>query len=217
MFCVKCGTKGPDGSGFCAKCGTALAAPSVAPPPALPAAAPQKKFRGSLYAGIAFMGFCFSMCAFVVYESDTPEYKARQEAERRAAAAAYVDAGPTEADREAAREAAAKAEKVKALTAAAEANSKAFGGFIKLSGLGGGVIRQWQATDPTSLTIWVENRWFLMPKGLRLQMAQNLQRAWAATCSQPNPDHARIKIVDANGNRLGGSRMLAGSLIEVDD
>ena len=40
---------------------------------------------------------------------------------------------------------------------------------------------------------------------------------WAAIASPQEPDLARIKIVDAKGNEVGGSRVWGGSLIWVQD
>jgi hypothetical protein len=71
--------------------------------------------------------------------------------------------------------------------------------------------------DMWTATITVTNLWHLRDKQLRLQDAQNLWKAWALLASRNDPDKARISIVDFNGNEVGGSRMLAGSLIWVQD
>lgn len=65
--------------------------------------------------------------------------------------------------------------------------------------------------------IEVSNNWHIKPYQIRLQDAQNLWNAWAKIASPNEPDSARIKIVDSNGNEVGGSRVLAGSLIWVQE
>lgn len=65
--------------------------------------------------------------------------------------------------------------------------------------------------------IEVRNNWHIKPYQIRLQDAQNLWNAWAKIASPNEPDSARIKIVDNNGNEVGGSRVLAGSLIWVQE
>jgi hypothetical protein len=65
--------------------------------------------------------------------------------------------------------------------------------------------------------ITVSNLWHYQPYQVRLQTAQNFWSAWANTHSPNDPDKARIRIVDLNGNEVGGSRVWAGSLIWVQD
>lgn len=67
------------------------------------------------------------------------------------------------------------------------------------------------------LTLTVGNRWHVRHYQVRLQDAQTLWRAWAATVSPEATDSARIKIVDRMGNEVGGSRLLGGSLIWVKE
>lgn len=55
------------------------------------------------------------------------------------------------------------------------------------------------------------------PYQMRLQLAQKLWEGWAAKYSPNEPDKARIKITDLNGNEVGGSRVWAGSLIWVQE
>ena len=66
-------------------------------------------------------------------------------------------------------------------------------------------------------TIKVQNRWHLQNYQIRYQAAQNLWEAWATIAKPKDVDHARIKIVDLNGNEVGGSRSRAGSLIWVKE
>ena len=74
-----------------------------------------------------------------------------------------------------------------------------------------------QSDQRWTATITLRNVWHLRNKQIRLQDAQTLWKAWAVVASKDNPDKARIKLVDLNGNEVGGSRVLAGSLIWVQD
>lgn len=65
------------------------------------------------------------------------------------------------------------------------------------------------------LTITVSNIWHIRAYQIRLQDAQTLWEIWARIASPSELDSARIKIVDLRGNEVGGSRVLAGSLIWV--
>lgn len=67
------------------------------------------------------------------------------------------------------------------------------------------------------VVLQVSNEWFYTPKQVRFQAAQNFWKIWASIHSPSDPDKARIKLVDRNGNRVGGSGWLAGSLIDVDN
>ena len=66
-------------------------------------------------------------------------------------------------------------------------------------------------------TLTVTNLWHVRQKQIRLQDAQVLWQLWAQIASPENLDHARLKLVDGMGNSVGGSRILAGSLIWVVD
>ena len=65
------------------------------------------------------------------------------------------------------------------------------------------------------VTITVVDVWSDMDYGSRLQAADTLYKLWALVASPGSPDSARISIVNENGVEIGGSRMLAGSLIWV--
>jgi hypothetical protein len=65
--------------------------------------------------------------------------------------------------------------------------------------------------------ITVSNAWHYQPYQVRLQTAQNLWNAWSRVHSPNDPDKSRIQIVDLNDNKVGGSRVLAGSLIWVQE
>jgi hypothetical protein len=65
------------------------------------------------------------------------------------------------------------------------------------------------------LTVFVGNDWHYQPYQTRLQISQNLWGKWASIHSPNDLDISRLKVTDANGNKVGGSRFLAGSLIWV--
>lgn len=67
------------------------------------------------------------------------------------------------------------------------------------------------------LEIHVTNSFVLQPYQIRLQGAQNLWRLWAAIHTPDHQDTSRIRILDMNGNEIGGSRMWGGSLIWVSE
>lgn len=64
--------------------------------------------------------------------------------------------------------------------------------------------------------ITVANEWHYQPYQIRKQAAQGLWNSWASIFSPEDSDSARIKILDLNGNRVGGSSAFAGSLVDVD-
>ena len=67
--------------------------------------------------------------------------------------------------------------------------------------------------SPHQLAITVPNDWHYQPQQIRIQMGQNFWKIWASIHSPDKPDQARISIRDLNGNEVGGSRVMAGSLI----
>lgn len=67
------------------------------------------------------------------------------------------------------------------------------------------------------LRITVSNNWHYEPYQVRYQMAQSLWSLWANIHTPGQPDKSRISIRDQNGNEVGGSRVLAGSLIWVQE
>ena len=85
---------------------------------------------------------------------------------------------------------------------------------LKAAGIDKSIIDRCSAEDDT-LTIVVANAWHFQPYQIRLQAAQNLWNLWAKLRSPNDPDKARIELTDYNGNSVGGSRWLAGSLIWV--
>ena len=63
--------------------------------------------------------------------------------------------------------------------------------------------------------VTVSNLWHIQRYQVRLQEAQSLWEIWARIASPRDADSARIKIVDRRGNEVGGSRIVAGSMIWV--
>ncbi|NJM98560.1 MAG: hypothetical protein HC800_16630 [Phormidesmis sp. RL_2_1] len=56
------------------------------------------------------------------------------------------------------------------------------------------------------------------PKAIREDLANSLWRAWVvSTGGESNVDRVRIRLVTSQGDKVGGSRTIAGSLIYVDD
>lgn len=77
------------------------------------------------------------------------------------------------------------------------------------------VLKVTRGLDDNEAKITVSNSWHFFPYQVRLEAAQNLWKIWASICSPSDPDKARIELVSINGNKVGGSRWLAGSLIYV--
>lgn len=73
------------------------------------------------------------------------------------------------------------------------------------------------AVEKDTAIITVPNIWHVRAYQIRLQDAQTLWNVWASIASPKDPDKARIKLVDFNGNEVGGSRILGGSLIWVQE
>ncbi|MBZ0234418.1 MAG: hypothetical protein K8M05_18960 [Deltaproteobacteria bacterium] len=71
--------------------------------------------------------------------------------------------------------------------------------------------------DPDELLITVGPSWHRAIRQERLMAAQNLWKMWADINTPTTPDTSRIKLVDANGNEVGGSGLGAGSRIKVQD
>ena len=70
-----------------------------------------------------------------------------------------------------------------------------------------------------NIEVMVRNNWHYNHKQVRLQAAQTLWKAWATLyCPEKETiDLCRITLVDLNGNKVGGSSALAGSIINVID
>ncbi len=78
-------------------------------------------------------------------------------------------------------------------------------------------IIQYFINENGVLTIRLEDGWHYLPKQIRLQYAQNMWSIWAKKSSPEKVDSARIKLVDKNGNKVGGSGWLGGSDVKVND
>lgn len=63
-----------------------------------------------------------------------------------------------------------------------------------------------------TIVVYVGNEWHFLPYQIRLQMAQNIWATWVLASNAEAPDHARVDIKDLNGNGVGGSKLLGGSL-----
>jgi tetratricopeptide (TPR) repeat protein len=95
-----------------------------------------------------------------------------------------------------------------------KADLDSFMATLNAAGIDKSIIDRVSAKDD-ELTIVVANSWHFQPYQIRLQAAQNLWSLWATIRSPNDPDKARIELTDYNGNSVGGSRWLAGSLIWV--
>ena len=70
---------------------------------------------------------------------------------------------------------------------------------------------------PRQLKILVTTRWLYQPKSVRHELATSLWTLWARIEEPDHPDSARISLITPSGTEVGGSRILGGSLIWVDD
>ena len=70
---------------------------------------------------------------------------------------------------------------------------------------------------PQQVIIKMEPIWHVRNKHLRKNDATQFWKLWASIHSPSDPDIARVKLVSINGDHVGGSRLLAGSLIWVED
>lgn len=68
----------------------------------------------------------------------------------------------------------------------------------------------------SGVKVTVGTGYHYQPYQVRLQLAQNLWTIWATAVCPSRQDSAHLKLVDLNGNTVGGSGWLAGSMIEVD-
>ncbi len=66
---------------------------------------------------------------------------------------------------------------------------------------------------PQEVILVMKPLWHARNKHLRKNDATVFWKLWASINSPKNPDRARIKLVSINDDRVGGSRILAGSLI----
>jgi hypothetical protein len=79
------------------------------------------------------------------------------------------------------------------------------------------VVNATPGTIPDQLVITVPNGFHRLHYQERLQAAQLLWQVWVTVLKPKDPDRARIKLVDLLRNEVGGSRVLGGSLIWVQE
>ncbi|MEM6836318.1 MAG: hypothetical protein AAF609_05635 [Cyanobacteria bacterium P01_C01_bin.120] len=72
-------------------------------------------------------------------------------------------------------------------------------------------------SDLNTLVVQVAPGWHYQPKAARLEAATNLWEGWATLRAPEEPDTARLRLEDSNGRQVGGSRVIAGSVVYVDD
>ncbi len=72
--------------------------------------------------------------------------------------------------------------------------------------------------DECSIVVKVRDTWHYQLKQIRLQAAQNLWNLWTQGYYLENEkDKCRMELVDSNGNNVGGSSWLGGSVVNVKD
>lgn len=77
---------------------------------------------------------------------------------------------------------------------------------------------KYASTDECSIVIKVRDTWHYQQKQIRLEAAQNLWNLWAQGYYLENKkDNCRMELVDLNGNNVGGSSWLGGSVVNVKD
>jgi len=69
----------------------------------------------------------------------------------------------------------------------------------------------------TCIDITVSATFLSLNKATRLELATQLWTIWARYSRASRPDEARIRLVTQSGKRVGGSGMMGGSMISVDD
>ena len=81
---------------------------------------------------------------------------------------------------------------------------------LRMAGVGLETIEEVKADKdfPEDIKIIVANSWHSQPYQIRLQAAQNLQKLWGNTYG--DADRSRVKLVDINGNSVGGNKVLGG-------
>jgi hypothetical protein len=84
--------------------------------------------------------------------------------------------------------------------------------FINLLSNAGVTVVDGVGVDGGSVTIQVTNAWIYEPAGIRKQYAQDIYAAWVSFVKQSElkDEYAGMKIVDRNGNELGGHSLFSG-------
>ncbi|MBD2111734.1 MULTISPECIES: hypothetical protein [Cyanophyceae] len=70
---------------------------------------------------------------------------------------------------------------------------------------------------PACIDIGVSTAFLSQNKAVRLELATHLWKGWAIASSPNDPDKARIRLVTQSGKKVGGSGMMGGSMVYVDD
>lgn len=69
-----------------------------------------------------------------------------------------------------------------------------------------------------SIVVKVRDTWHYQLKQLRLQAAQNLWEWWSKYYYlEDEKDKCRMELIDLNGNNVGGSSWMGGSVVNVKD
>jgi hypothetical protein len=129
---------------------------------------------------------------------------------KRQRAAAEAEAATQKADAEAAQKAAA----LKEIT---EKQDALLNALVLLEANTIASVNVERRGESWKATLMVKDIWHVRHYQVRLQDAQTLWKTWAMIASPKEMDNARIVLVDGNGNEVGGSRALAGSLIWVQE
>lgn len=90
--------------------------------------------------------------------------------------------------------------------------------FPKRLGKGANIIDRYEFMldgyqDTKTVDVYVKPLWHLAPQSDRIEATRGIWRAFAVLACPDNLDAAHVNILDSNGNRVAGSRALAGSLI----
>lgn len=82
---------------------------------------------------------------------------------------------------------------------------------LRMNGIGIDTVEKVQiGSMPNIAKITVSNNWHSQPYQIRLQAAQGLQKLWGNLYLPESPDRGRIELIDLNGNKLGGSKVMGG-------
>ncbi|MBU4210640.1 hypothetical protein KJ637_04380, partial [Patescibacteria group bacterium] len=77
---------------------------------------------------------------------------------------------------------------------------------------------KYASTNECSIVVKVRNTWHSQLKQVRLQATQNLWSLWSQSYFlEDEKDKCRMELVDLNGNNVGGSSWLGGSVVNVKD
>jgi len=203
-FCPSCGARNETQTGFCYSCGSSL--------PDLPLAPKKNNNATSAIVAMCFVFFGLFIFAILVMEAQGPKRNAQIDSAPPSTPppspqkAIDSPSAPSTEARQSGEFATAHPHVEEFNTTLSAPAIKAYMANAKLSDL-----------SPDGLEITVTTRWHYEPKAIRLQMAQVIWKAWAGIHRPEKPDAAYITLRDATGNKVGGSRVMAGSLIWVAD